>query len=357
MKNGKIKLNKTKIIARVMLVVLLFAGTLNLAGCGNKIQVDLNKQFNIDDGTINFLCMRSISKVFTEYGIRTHRWNSGYYDEGLYIVDGKEHYTRPHITYNATILSSDLGDGRTFYQKYINKYISMHGSYMYSIKISADSYAFQGELGEIRYEIDEYKLKGKKISIYNNNELIGETTVITKLKLSDDFYRDLLNKTLFVITVDKYSKIERSQASIDEEIKYLEPNLDIMQLSFLSIRDIRNDNDTIELSTYKTKVLGGYSGLFGRWLYDSAVNELDLEFYDKTLKSNIKIETEFYEYRVPTGEIEYVFVADKEKGKCVELYTNSCLVGKIFYSSDAEISQDWLIDFLNENLVVININK
>ena len=36
MKNGKIKLNKTKLIARVMLVVLLFAGALNLAGCGNK---------------------------------------------------------------------------------------------------------------------------------------------------------------------------------------------------------------------------------------------------------------------------------------------------------------------------------
>ena len=34
MKNGKIKLNKTKLIARVMLVVLLFSSALNLAGCG-----------------------------------------------------------------------------------------------------------------------------------------------------------------------------------------------------------------------------------------------------------------------------------------------------------------------------------
>ncbi len=34
MKNGKNKLNKTKLIARVMLVVLLLGGTLNLAGCG-----------------------------------------------------------------------------------------------------------------------------------------------------------------------------------------------------------------------------------------------------------------------------------------------------------------------------------
>ena len=36
MKNGKIKLNKTKIVARVMLVVLLFSSALNLAGCGQE---------------------------------------------------------------------------------------------------------------------------------------------------------------------------------------------------------------------------------------------------------------------------------------------------------------------------------
>ena len=36
MKNGKIKTNKTKLIAHVMLVVLLFGGALNLAGCGSK---------------------------------------------------------------------------------------------------------------------------------------------------------------------------------------------------------------------------------------------------------------------------------------------------------------------------------
>ena len=36
MKNGKIKLNKTKLIARVMFVVLFISSALNLAGCGNK---------------------------------------------------------------------------------------------------------------------------------------------------------------------------------------------------------------------------------------------------------------------------------------------------------------------------------
>ena len=34
MKNGTIKLNKTKIVARVMLVILLFSSAVNLAGCG-----------------------------------------------------------------------------------------------------------------------------------------------------------------------------------------------------------------------------------------------------------------------------------------------------------------------------------
>ena len=37
MKNGKTKINKTKLIARVMLVVLLFSSALNLAGCSISV--------------------------------------------------------------------------------------------------------------------------------------------------------------------------------------------------------------------------------------------------------------------------------------------------------------------------------
>ena len=34
MKSGEININKTKIVARVMLVVLLFSSAVNLSGCG-----------------------------------------------------------------------------------------------------------------------------------------------------------------------------------------------------------------------------------------------------------------------------------------------------------------------------------
>ena len=53
MKNGKMKLNKTKIIARVMLVVLLFAGTLNLAGCSISVKPSqVNKGQYYDKGLV-----------------------------------------------------------------------------------------------------------------------------------------------------------------------------------------------------------------------------------------------------------------------------------------------------------------
>ena len=352
------KTNKIKLIARVMLLVLLATSALSFAGCGKKTNIDLDKRFNIDDGQIKFLCMRSISAVFPEYSITKRIWSDGYINDKLYIVDGNETYNRPRISCSFTLVSSELGDGRTFYEKYIKKYVSMDGSHEYSIIISGDFYAFQGELGEFRYEFDEYKLKGKQISIYNNNELIAEINVITKLKLSEDFYRDLFDKTLFVITVDKYSEIEYSTQMPNHNMMFKEPNLNTMQLSYLTIRDVRNYSSEINLTEYTSSFVGGYYYVDKRIEYYTEItNEVDMAFINKSLEANIKIESEFYEYRAPMGKIEYVFVGNREKGECVELYTNSYLVGKIFYSSDSEISQNWLSDFLDENLVVININK
>ena len=352
-------MNKTKLIARALVLVLLVTSVFSFVGCADKESVDLSRRFNIDDGTINFLCMRSIPNVFSGYGARTQSWGDGLYDEKLYIIDGKETYARPHISCSFTLVSSELGDGRTFYEKYINRYINIHGSYEYSLKISADFYAFQGKLGKVRYEFDKYKYnKGEEIRIYNDNELIAQIVVITKLKLSEDFYRNLFNKTLFIITVDKYSGIEYSTKSPNHNMMSKEPNLNTMQLSYLSIRDIRNYSSDINLTEYKSNFVGGYYYVDQKIeYYREIMNEVEMEFINKSLESNIKIEAEFYEYREAMGQIEYTFVVDKEKGECVELYTNSNLVGKVFYSADGEVSQEWLTDFLNENLVVMYVAK
>ena len=159
MKNGKMKLNKTKIVARVMLVVLLLSSALNLAGCTQNEDFDNAKRFNLNDGEIKFLCMSGSS-----YETRREVWDDGYC-RGIYIVDSDETYERPYITYNSTIVDEDLGDGRTFYEKYIKKYLSFNGSYEYSMEIYASFYAFQDEVEIIRYEFDSYYPKGEKIKI------------------------------------------------------------------------------------------------------------------------------------------------------------------------------------------------
>ena len=352
------KTNKIRLIAKIMLLVLLVTSALSFVGCSNKNKIDVNKRFNIDDGTINFLCMRSIPNVFSEYAIRSHSWRSGYYDEGLCIIDGNETYTRPRISYNATIVSSVLGDGRTFYEKYINKYISMHGSYEYSVKIGADFYAFQGAIGEIRYEFDKFKLNGEEIEIYNNDELVGIVSVKTSLNMSEDFYRNILDQTLFVITVDKYSNIEYSSKTPSNTSTKTMPNLSTVELSYLSVRDIRNYSDEISLTIYKSYLNGGIFYL-DRIIpeYREVSNEATLEFSVASLGCNIKMDAEFYEYRAPMGKINYHFLHDDEKGDYIELRTQRGIVGRIYYSSDCDIPQEWLIDFLDENLVVIHIVK
>ena len=55
MKNEKIKTNKTKIIARVMLVILLLSSAINLAGCGNK-ELEAGFEGEIKDMAPIFVC-------------------------------------------------------------------------------------------------------------------------------------------------------------------------------------------------------------------------------------------------------------------------------------------------------------
>ena len=346
MKNSN---TKTKLAARVMLLVLLLASALNFFACDSKVKVDVDKKFNLNDGEIKFLCMS---------GISTQRevWNAGYC-RGVYITDGDEVYERPYITYSSSIVDDDLGDGRTFYEKYLKRYFSFSGSPKYSMQIYVTSYAFQGEVGELKYEFDTYYLKGERIRIYNNDELIAQMSVATTLDMPDEYYTDILDKSLFVISADKYSLAELGDtAPIDQPLN-IAPSLASMEISYLTIRDLRNSNANIDLYDYKSNFNGGYSSIEWKTGYEAVSNENKLGFYVPSLNANIQIEAEFYEYREKMGKIEYVFTSGEENGDCVELYSHSVLVGKVFYSSDIEIAEDWLESFLNENLVVISLKK
>ena len=130
-----------------------------------------------------------------------------------------------------------------------------------------------------------------------------------------------------------------------------------MYLSYLTIRDIRNTNPNNKLNQYKSNFQGGYGSVYWDFGYDDVINKIELTFFDALLESNVQMRAEFYEYREQMGKIEYAFINTYNNENCVELYSNSELVGKVFYSSDIKITEDWLVDFLNENLVVINVKN
>ena len=353
----KFKTNKTKLIAKIILLVLLVTSALSFVGCSNKNKIDVNKRFNIEDGTINFLCMRSVPRVFPQYIERVHGWSITHSGERFSVLDGKETYTRPFISYGVTLFPYGLGDGRNFYEKNIKPHITGK-KYEYSMMIDADFYAFQGAIGEIRYEFDKFKLNGEEIEIYNNDELVGIVSVKTSLNMSEDFYRNILDQTLFVITVDKYSNIEYSSKTPSNTSTKTMPNLSTVELSYLSIRDIRNYSNEISLTTYESSLTGGIHYI-GRVIeeYREVSSEVMLEFSVASLECNVKMDAEFYEYRAPMGKINYHFLYDDEKGDYIELRTQRGIVGRIYYSSDGNLTQEWLIDFLDENLVVIHIVK
>jgi hypothetical protein len=279
------------------------------------------------------------------------------YCKGVYITDSNEFYERPCITYSSTIVDEELGDGRTFYEKYIKKYLSHGGSSEYSMIIGASFYAFQGDVGELRYDFEPYYSKGEKIKIYNNDELVGIVSVTTKLNMPKEFYTEILDKKLFTITADKYLLTELGDTAPKEEDASIPPSLLISKISYLTIRDLRNYDENITLIDYISNFHGGYSSVKWQTGYEPVINENKLCFQAPSLNACVQIQAEFYEYREKMGKIEYKFASDVENGDYVELYSHSVLLGKVFYSSDVKISEEWLTRFLNENLVVISVKK
>ena len=346
------KIQQTKFKLLVMLIVLVLVSLL-LPSCNtsSKLNEDfLLQKFNLDDGQINFLTIRSINIRGTQREV----WGSSFMLSGD-SYEEKELYSRPYIAYSTTIDNSDLGDGRTFYEKYIKRYLSFSGSPKYSMKISMVSYAFQGEIVDLKYEFDSLFTKGEKIKIYNGDEYIAVVSVTTKLDMPNEFYKEILDESLFVISADKYSAVELGTTPPNQDEVFIEPDLDIMKLSYLSIRNTNASKEKI--NAYKSSLGGGYSSVEWQTGYKDVVNNVQIDFYDSSLNANLEINAEFYEYREKMGTIDYVFTKDEENGNCIELYSYTVLVGKVFYGSDIEISEEWLINFLNENLVVISIQK
>ena len=113
MKNEKIKTNKTKIVARVMLVILLISSAINLAGCGNKgleagfkwkNETDAwadyfcayrsdQKEFNIDDVTLTFYYGGETNGI--EFPFRIYFMNE---EKDIYLIkEVKDHNSEDYL--------------------------------------------------------------------------------------------------------------------------------------------------------------------------------------------------------------------------------------------------------------------
>lgn len=355
MKNRSFNSNRIKLLAKMVLFVLLMTSVFVLPACNMTSEqngVDLLKKFNLDEGPIEFLTMGNINLSGTGKEV----WGSSFMLSGD-VYEDKESYSRPYISYSTTINNSDLGDGRTFYEKYIKKYMSFSGSPKYSMKISVVSFAFQGEIEETKYEFDPCCSKGERIRIYNGDECVATMTVTTTLDMPNEFYTEILDKSLFIISADKYLVAKLGNNPPNQDKILIEPDLDLVKLSYLSIRNANDSEKDMKTNAYKSYFTGGYSSVYWQTGYEDVVNNVQIECFDSSLNANFEINAEFYEYREQMGKIDYVFTKDEENGNCVELYSHSILVGKVLYSSDLKIGEEWMVDFLNKNLVVISAQK
>ena len=336
--------NKAELVARLMLVVILVVSATSMCSCKDNIQIDMTQRFNLDDGSIKFLCMEYINQDDSNYIQKDMLW---YFCDGIQFSDGTEEYSRPYINCSGGIYVEELGDGRLLY----------NNGKKVSFTFDAQYYAFQGEIGELRYEFVKNMLFEKRINIYNNNELVGKISFKTRLIISNEVYSYFLDNHLCYIDIEKYTNVIPS-TRVPDEIPMGVPNLDVAQHSYLSIRNVENSEDSFEIIEYTSKFSNGFKKMYANYYeYTNAINKVDITMKVNLFDTHLHITAEFYEYREQMGEIEYVFIMDNEFANCVELYSNSILVGKVFYSSEAEISQEWFTSFLNENLVVINVKK
>ena len=333
---------KTKLITRIMLLVLLFTSVFSFAGCGwfKEAPLILDSEIpNLDEESVSYLLFRDLNECDYVTDIERFRYTI---DGGFSVENGEKLYEAPIINLSAGF----DGDGLRKKSSWI--YLTKSSD----ISILGNFYPVKGDIGELEYEFKyifslTYKYN-RVVYIYSNSQLVGKVYYDGQKRVKKDWIRDFLNDNLISMTIQNYSN--------KENISNTQNHI----LSYLSIGNIADSEYCSNLINYNADVSGGLKVEYGSDYYTDIVNTIHLTFQgDDTVNNDqISMQAEFYENKLGFCNLKYEIVDDlTDNGATVKIYSNEVLVGNIELVAEEEIPNEWIESFLNDNLIVLEISE
>ena len=339
-------------LLKIIIFLLLLVSVVILSGCAEPI--DKEKRIELDSDGLSFLCLRNIKEIYPNYSIRSQSWE---FRQGLKIVDGEEEYARPYIKVQFNIYSEELGDDANIFER-----LFLIGTFKHSLTVVGEFYAFEGEVGTISYEFYSFDIKEKVLdttaNIYNNGNLVGKVYFISDLLLPRDYYVDILDKALIKVIV---SKNNDARCSVEDSVDWSDaPDLSQSTVDILGLGNmIRWENG--EILNYTSEFEGGYNFSFWHGDYIRAVNNVRLSYRPVEAEKEIDIKAEFYEYRGFIDSLEYevdaIDYAKDDYDRVLNIYSNSILVGKVYYCSADGVTDELIKNIIVNNIIFIRVTK
>ena len=162
--------------------------------------------------------------------------------------------------------------------------------------------------------------------------------------------------------------LAEDEMNLDNEI----PNLDNHIVSYLLFRDLEKCDYINDVDYFHYVIDGGFFVVNGVKQYTTPIIQASAEFDADGLSkksysifliksSAISVWAHFYPIKRDIGELKYEFKyinSTKYKyHRVVYIYSDSQLVGKVYYDAQKRVPKDWIEDFLNDNLVSMTVKN
>lgn len=316
-------------ITKRLSLILILAAVLALCGCQGGSTEDYSVP-DLDGGAMRMLCIGNVDGL-DSVSIRTY---SSRVEGGFSVSDGQIGVERPTVHQYFIAYNEDLGSPITLPWT--------ASSYKDSFMLSADFYAFEGKLSELKYEytyFDTESLFDCTVRIYNDSELVGKLFFNAYVFISRDWIENFVGELENALVCVDISRATSGTNSV-----------------CLALGNIGESELCSRIVEYSSSISGGWHTDFWKSSRDDVVFSAQMSFIgaDELGAENlISLNAEFYEIDMVSGTVR----TDSDTPGQIKILCGDHLLGLVNYTSEQTIDADMLAHLVLDRAVKIYINK
>lgn len=276
---------------------------------------------DLDAKSMKMLCIGNINSL---EGVDSIRHYDSRIDGGFSAESGEKSIERPTVHQYFIAYSDELGSPVALPWA--------TSSYKDSFMLSADFYAFDGELSELEYKytyFDTESLFNCTVQIYNGSELVGKLFFDPYVFISRDWIENFVRELESTLVCVSLSRTQTDATPL-----------------CLTLGNVENSELCARLIGYSASISGGWYTEFWKSTYKSTASTVQMSFIGAgTLGGGetgniISLSAEFYEFEGEVN-IDDLRVESDDIGQ-IKIFIGDRLVGLVNYTSDQPIDADML---------------